>query len=230
MKRFWKEAAAIPVDGGWGIALDGKPVYTPGRLPLVVPVERLARAIAAEWNSVDGPIEPSAMPLTGLANAAVERVAPHREAFASSLAKYGESDLLCYRADRPAGLVKRQEESWDPLLAWARRHYNVDFRTTSGIVHVDQPRATVDRLAVAIAAQDPFRLAGLSPLVTIGGSLIAGLAVLEDAIAPEAAWDAVTVDERWQQEQWGADAEAEAALEARRRDFLAGAGFLALLR
>lgn len=229
MKRFWKDAAAVPADGGWAIRLDGKKVHTPGRIPLIVPSEPLAQAIVGEWNSVDGTIDPRAMPLTGLANAAIERVAVDPGAFASGLAKYAESDLLCYRSDRPAALVRRQEESWDPLLGWARRRFDIDLRTTAGIVHAEQPQPTVDRLTAAVATLDPFQLAGLSPLVTIGESLVAALAVLEKALAPEPAWEAVTVDERWQQEQWGSDTEAEATLEARRRDFLAGAEFLGLL-
>jgi chaperone required for assembly of F1-ATPase len=125
--------------------------------------------------------------------------------------------------------VARQEQEWEKLLAWARRRFDVDFVTTLGLMHVAQPAATVERLSHAIAALDPFRLVGLSPLVTIGGSLVAALALLEKAITPEEAWEAVSVDERWQIEQWGADAEAEAALQHRRHDFLAAARFLALL-
>jgi len=229
VKRFWKDVIVAKEDGGWGVALDTRPVRTPTRAPLVVPTEALADAIADEWRGIAGEVDPRAMPLTGLANAAIDRVAPERQAFAAGLARYAEADLACYRAEGPRGLVERQEESWDALLAWARRRFDVDFATTCGIVHVEQPAATVDRLAHALAALDPFRLAGLSPLVTIGGSLVAALAVVEKAITPEAAWDAVSVDERWQLEQWGADAEAEAALENRRRDFLAAARFLDLL-
>jgi chaperone required for assembly of F1-ATPase len=229
VKRFWKDVIVAKEDGGWGVALDTRPVRTPARAPLVVPTEALADAIADEWRGIEGEVDPRAMPLTGLANAAIDRVAPERQAFAAGLARYAEADLACYRAEGPRGLVERQEESWDALLAWARRRFDVDFATTCGIVHVEQPAATVDRLAHALAALDPFRLAGLSPLVTIGGSLVAALAVVEKAITPEAAWDAVSVDERWQLEQWGADAEAEAALENRRRDFLAAARFLDLL-
>ena len=229
MKRFWKDVIVAKEDGGWGVALDTRPVRTPARAPLVVPTEALADAIADEWRGIAGEVDPRAMPLTGLANAAIDRVAPERQAFAAGLARYAEADLACYRAEGPRGLVERQEESWDALLAWARRRFDVDFGTTCGIVHVEQPAATVDRLAHALAALDPFRLAGLSPLVTIGGSLVAALAVVEKAITPEAAWDSVSVDERWQLEQWGADAEAEAALENRRRDFLAAARFLDLL-
>ncbi|MGN6849107.1 MAG: ATP12 family protein, partial [Sphingomicrobium sp.] len=168
-------------------------------------------------------------PLTGLANAAIDRVAPERRAFAEGLARYAEADLACYRAEGPRGLVAAQAQHWDKLLAWARRRYDVDFRTTTGLVHVAQPDATVEALAHAVEALDPFHLAGLSPLVTVGGSLVAALAVVEKAIAPEEAWEAVSVDERWQLEQWGADAEAETALANRRSDFLAGARFLGLL-
>lgn len=229
MKRFWKDVTVDAEDRGWGVRLDSRPLRTPARAVLVVPTEPLAEAIAGEWRSVDAEIDPRAMPLTGLANAAIDRVTPEWATFAAGLARYAEADLACYRAEGPRALVERQEESWDALLAWARRRYDVDFASTCGIVHVEQPGATVERLAHAVAALDPFWLAGLSPLVTVGGSLVAALAVLEKAITPKAAWDAVSIDERWQLEQWGADAEAQAALDNRRRDFFAGARFLELL-
>jgi chaperone required for assembly of F1-ATPase len=229
MKRFWIEGAVTREDRGWGIALDGKPLRTPARLPLVVPTRALADAIAGEWNSAGETVDPRMMPLTGLANAAIDRVAPDPDAFAASVAGYGESDLLCYRAESPSELAARQERAWDPLLAWARRRFDVDFRTTAGIVHVAQPKATIERLAHAAASLDPFRLAGLSPLVTIGGSLVGALAVLEGAVSAEDAWTALTLDEQWQREQWGRDSEAEAVLEARRGDFFAAARFVTFL-
>lgn len=229
MKRFWKDVSVEPEGEGWGVRLDGRPVKTPARAALSVRAERLAEAIANEWRAVDEKIDPRAMPLTGLANAAIDRVAPDGDAFAKGLANYAEADLACYRAEGPRRLIERQTEHWDKLLSWARRRYDVDFVTTSGLMHVAQPPATVERLSHAIAALDPFRLAGLSPLVTIGGSLAAALAVLEKAMTPEEAWEAVSVDERWQLEQWGGDQEAEAALENRQRDFLAAARFLDLL-
>ena len=229
MKRFWKDVSVEPEGDGWEIRLDGRPVKTPARAPLVIPNEKLADAIADEWRSVEDEIDPRAMPLTGLANAAIDRVAPERQAFAGGVARYAEADLACYRSEWPPELAALQQGAWDPLLAWARRRYDVDFSTTSGLVHVPQPQATVERLAHAVAALDPFRLAGLSPLVTIGGSLIAGLAVLEKALTPEEAWEAVSIDERWQLQQWGADAEAKTALEGRERDFMAAARFLELV-
>jgi chaperone required for assembly of F1-ATPase len=229
MKRFWTTVEVAPEDGGWGIRLDSRPVRTPTRVPLKVPSEALSEAIAEEWRATPEDADPRAMPLTGIANAAIDRVAPDKDAFAAGLARYAEADLACYRAEEPRALVERQATSWDALLAWARRRYDVDFGTTSSLLHVPQPAATVERLGHAVAALDAFQLAGLSPLVTIGGSLIAALAVLEKAITPEQAWEAVSIDDRWQLEQWGADSEAQAALENRQRDFLAAARFLELL-
>ena len=229
MRRFWKDAEVVE-DSGFGIALDGRRVKTPARADLAVPTRALAEAMAGEWREAGEAIDPRVMPLTGLANAAIDRVEPDQEEFAAGLAKYGEADLFCYRAESPTALAERQEQAWGPLLAWARRRYDVDFCVTAGAIHVPQPQATVERLAHAVAALDPFRLAGLWPLVTIGGSLVAALAVAEEAITADGAWEAVSVDERWQLEQWGADAEAEAALANRRRDFLAAARFLELLR
>lgn len=229
MKRFWKEVTVTPADGGFGIALDGKPVRTPARASLTVPSKALAEGIAAEWRECGEQVDPRAMPLTGLANAAIDRVGMDKAAFAAGLARYAEADLFCYRAEGPRVLIGRQEEKWDALLGWARRRFDVDFGTTGGITHVTQPPATVERLAHAVATLDAFHLAGLSPLVSISGSLVAGLAALEKAVSPEEAWDAVTIDDQWQREQWGTDAEAEAALELRRRDFMAGARFLELL-
>ena len=229
MKRFWKEVEVHAEDGGWGIRLDGRPVRTPARATLTVPSEALAKAIAGEWRGVEEDIDPRAMPLTGTANAAIDRVEPERQAFAGGLARYAEADLACYRSEWPPELVERQAKAWDPLLAWARRRYDVDFVTTTGMLHVPQPPATIERLAHAVAALDAYRLAALSPLVTIGGSLIAALAVLERAITVQDAWAAVSIDEHWQLEQWGSDSEAQLALDNRERDFMSAARFLELL-
>jgi chaperone required for assembly of F1-ATPase len=211
------------------VRLDGRPVRTPGRAPLAIPYPHLADAIAEEWRAVEGDIDPRAMPLTGLANAAIDRIAPDPEAFAAGLARYGESDLLCYRADTPAELVARQQAAWDPFLDWARSRYDVHFAVTAGIIHTPQPDATVTRLAEAVAARTAFELAGLSPVVTTTGSLVAALALLEGAADAATVWRAAEVDEDWQAEQWGEDDLARRARDAHRADFEAGARFLSLL-
>jgi len=229
VKRFWKDVTVGAEDGGWAVRLDGRSVKTPARAALFAPTQPLAEAIADEWRSVDGEIDPRHMPLTGLANAAIDRVAIGRQSFADGLSRYAEADLACYRAEGPRELIDRQAAQWDSLLGWARRRFDVDFATTTGITHVTQPPATVERLSHAVSALDPFHLAGLSPLVTIGGSLVGGLAVLEGAMTPDQVWQAVSLDDQWQLERWGSDAEAESALEIRRRDFLAAARFLELL-
>jgi chaperone required for assembly of F1-ATPase len=229
VKRFWKTAEVVELGAGFGIALDGRTVKTPAKAELSVPTRALAEAIAAEWNESAETVDPRAMPLTGLANAAIDRVEPDRKSFAAGLARYAESDLTCYRAEGPETLVERQAESWDALLAWARRRYDVDFACVSGVMHVLQPEETVRKLAHAVETLDAFHLAGLSPLVTIGGSVVAALAVLEKMLHVTEAWEAVSLDDQWQLEQWGDDPEAVTALEARRRDFLAGARFLELL-
>jgi len=226
VKRFY---TAATVGEGRLILLDGKKVKTPGRRDLALPSDALAEAVADEWNAQDTEIDPRAMRMTGLANAAIDRVAPDRAAFARGLAAYGESDLLYYRAEAPAPLVARQAECWDPILAWAQQRYDVVFELASGVIHMAQPPETLARLNAAVALRDPFALAGLSPLVTVSGSLLIALALAEGALPLGQAWAAATLDEQWQAEQWGEDAEAAAALAARRRDFEAAARFLALL-
>jgi chaperone required for assembly of F1-ATPase len=229
VKRFWTDVAVAADEGRWRILLDGRPVRTPARALLELPFEPIAEAVAAEWRDCGETVDPRTMPRTGLANAAIDRVAPQTDLFADGLARYAASDLLCYRAENPQALVAEQAATWDPLLAWARRRFDVDFAVTAGVAPVDQPADTTARLGHAVRSLDTFHLAGLSPLVTVGGSLIVGLAVLEEAFTVEEGWAAVSLDERWQLTQWGADAEAEQALAAREADFRAGAGFLSLL-
>lgn len=224
MKRFWTEARAV--DGR--ILLDGKPVRTPRRHMLEAPTSALAEAIAAEWDGVGEQLDPRALPLTGLANAAIDIVAADRAGFATALARYGETDLLAYRANSPAELVSAQAKAWDPLLRWARERYDVHVEVTNGVMHRPQPAATVARLAEAMASRSDFELAALSPIVSIGGSLISGLALAERAFRSEALWNAVNVDELWQEQLWGADDLALASRTARRAEWDAAARFLAL--
>lgn len=230
MKRFYKEAAAVAENGGWAVRLDGRPVRTPSRALLALPTRAMGDAVAAEWAGQGEEIDPRSMPFTGFANAAIDQIGPDRPGFAAGLAAYGESDLLCYRADSPAELIARQAEVWDPLLDWARKRYDIAFRVTAGVVHVAQPPETIVRLSTAVQAFDPFMLAGLSTLVTLSGSLICGLAVVEKAFDPEAIWTVAEIDEIWQAEQWGDDGEAAVRREARAEEFIVASQFCALAR
>jgi len=230
VKRFYTEVTVASEPGGWGVHLDGKPVRTPAQVPLLVPTVALADAVAAEWAVQIATIVPVTMPLTGLANAAIDRIAPAVARFAGELTRFAESELLCYRAENPAPLVARQAAMWDPLLAWATARYDIVFAVTSGIVHVAQPPATLVRLGMAFATFDPFRLAALHPVVTICGSAVIGLAVAERRLDGNQAWATGQLDEIWQTEQWGEDPLATASREARQGGLAAAVEMLALLR
>jgi chaperone required for assembly of F1-ATPase len=229
MKRFYTSASVSAAAGGFGINLDARPLRTPARAPLLLPTPELAEAVAAEWQGQGDTIAPRSMPLTGLANAAIDRVAPDPAGFARGLAVFAENELLAYRAEGPAPLVARQTALWDPWLAWARQRYDVDFTIVTGIIHRPQPAATLDRLHAAYAALDAFRLAALNPVVTISGSAVIGLAVAEGEMDAEAAWTTGHLDELWQAELWGKDPLAEAGHRDRQADLDAAVRFLRLL-
>lgn len=225
MKPFWRDVAVVER----GVRLDARPLRTPARLPLIVPTDALADAIADEWRMVVDKIDPRAMPLTGLANAAIDRVAPDPPAFAATLASYAETDTLCYRVDVPPELAARQAAAWDPMLAWARQRFDITFAIAHGIVHIAQPPATIARLTAALGALDAFRMAAMVPLITIGGSLVAALTVEAGGCDAATAFAACHLDELWQAELWGEEWSAKDARDARARDFAAAERFLRLL-
>jgi chaperone required for assembly of F1-ATPase len=228
MKRFYT-AAIVTGEGPFGIALDARPLRTPSRAPLALPTRGLAQGIAAEWNAQGEAILPRTMPLTGLANAAIDRVAPDTAAFADGLAVFAANELLAYRADHPPPLVAHQAAGWDPWLAWARARYDIDFTLVTGIIHRPQPAATLARIAAAYRAFDAFRLAALNPVVTISGSAVIGLAVADGAMDADTAWAIGHLDELWQAEQWGKDPLAEAGHAERQADLGAAVAMLRLL-
>jgi len=228
MKRFYSQATVIAEDGGWAIRLDDRPVRTPSRAPLLLPSVALGDAVAAEWNAQGETLDPRTMPFTGFSNAAIDQIAPDKDSFAAGLARYGESDLLCYRADGPTELILRQEMAWDPLLDWARSRYDITLHQTAGIIHVAQPAETLERLGGAVSALDVYTLAGFSALVTLSGSLLCALAVIEQFATPEQVWETAELDEIWQIEQWGDDTEAAARRASRAAEFLVAAAFCRL--
>jgi chaperone required for assembly of F1-ATPase len=230
MKKFYKQVSVVAVEGAWAIELDGRAVKTPARAPLAVPGEALADAMAAEWRAQGDTISPATMPMTGFANATIDRVLPALGDFRGQVAAYAESDLFCYRADEPPELVALQAKQWDHLLGWAERVHDVRFTVTSGIMPVDQPAATVARLRTAVESLDPWLLAGAAVLTQIGGSLVGALVHLAGEITAEQLFDAGSLDESWQAEQWGVDEQAAERLAKRRVDFLDAARFCELAR
>lgn len=228
-KRFWTGAEALRGAEGWEVRLDGRPLQTPGKVPLILPTRPLAEAVAAEWHSVEGIVDPARMPLTRAANAALDKVAPRRAEVAAMLAAYGETDLLCHRAEGPAGLAARQAEAWDPLLAWAAEALEAPLDVTTGLLPVPQPAASLERLRGRIDALDPFQLTAFHDLVTLTGSLLLGFAAISGKGTADSLWKASRIDEDWQAETWGADPEAVLAAAAKRADFMQALRFLALL-
>lgn len=227
-KRFYEKATAGEGEGGFAVLLDGKPIRTPARRPLAAPNRALAEAIAAEWNAQVESIDPSRMPLTRLANAAIDGVADVGAAVAEEVANYLGSDLVCYRAGTPEGLVARQQQAWDPVLAWSASALGARFTVVEGIVHVAQPDDAVAAARTTIP-DDPWRLAAVASITTLTGSALLALALAHGAIEPGVAWAAAHVDEDWQMSQWGRDDMAMARRDFRRSEFEAAATVLRLV-
>ena len=229
-KRFYKDVSIAPHDEGFAILLDGRPVRTPAKRQLVLGVEALAEAVAAEWEAQGERIDPAAMPLTRLANTALDAVADKMEGVASDIAAFAASDLLCYRAEAPEALVRRQADAWDPLLAWAKSALGADLAVRSGLMPIEQPPQAIASVRRALDRLDALSLAATHVLTTLTGSAILALAHVEGRLSLEEAWSAATVDERWQSEQWGRDAEAEEKAAQRLAEATAAARCLRLLR
>ena len=216
-RRFWKTASTRPAEGGWEVVLDDRPVRTPGKRPLILPTEALAKAIAAEWDAQEDQIDPNTMPLTRAANSAIEKVAPQFDAVAQMLAEYGGTDLLSYRAEQPEDLVQKQAAGWDPLIDWAATELHAPLRITHGVVPVPQDTTSLERLTQDVTNLDHFGLTALHDLVTLPGSLILGLAVIKGRLTAEEAYHLSRIDEDHQAMLWGEDEEAQEAAEGRRR-------------
>lgn len=224
-KRFWKEATVKETDGGFAVLLDGRGVKTPAKTPLIVPTAALAGEIAAEWDAQDKTINPATMPFTRTSNSALDKVATQHAEVAEMLAAYGDSDLLCYRADSPEELVARQAERWDPLLDWAADKLGARLEPRTGVIHAPQEAAALKKLADRVHAQDSFALAAFHDLVGISGSLILAFATTEGVAEPDFLWELSRLDERWQEEQWGVDDEARAVEAVKQAEFLHAARF-----
>ncbi|MFD1341051.1 ATP12 family chaperone protein [Litorisediminicola beolgyonensis] len=228
-KRFWQETSVVDAEDGFEVRLDTRPVRTPAKQPLVLPSRALADAVAEEWQAQEERIDPRRMPVTRSANAAIDKVRPQQAEVAAMLSAYGDSDLLCYRAEGPAELVARQEAGWDPMLDWAAATFEARLEPRTGVMHAPQDPDALAKLAAAVARLDAFELAAFHDLVSLTGSLVLGLAA-ERGQDAETIWRLSRIDEEWQAELWGADDEATRVAEEKRTDFNHAVRFLTLLR
>jgi chaperone required for assembly of F1-ATPase len=210
-ERFYANAGMAEVAEGHAVRLDDKPVLTPARRVLAVPLPTLAVAIAAEWNAQREVIDPGKMPLTRLANVIIDGVASRPGPVAAEIAKYLASDLMLYRAADPSELVERQRLHWDPVLAWAADALGARFQPVEGITHRAQPERAL-KAAEAAIPDDPWRLGAVHSVTTLTGSALLALALAHGRLSINEVWDASNVDEDWNMEQWGRD---ELALERR---------------
>jgi chaperone required for assembly of F1-ATPase len=220
MKRFWKTTAVSETEGGWTVMLDGRPIRTPAK----------AEAIRAEWDEQQDEVRPAAMPMMRLASTAIDLVAKRHGEVAREIAKYAETDLVCYRADHPPELARRQQESWGPIVDWAILRYDAPLCVTAGVIPAAQSAATLKTFAAAVAAYEPFTLTALHAATTACGSVVLGLALIERRLGAEDAYVLSQLDETFQIEQWGEDEEARRRRAGLRDDVLSAERFLSLLR
>jgi len=225
IKRFYTAAAVGEIEGGFAVLLDGRAAHTPGNLQLVAPTRALTEAIAAEWAAQGETIDASTMPLTRLANSALDGVARALRETATEVANYAGADLVCYRAIEPQALAMRQAEVFDPVLEWVETMLGARFVLAGGVMHVAQPESALAAVRAAVGGYaEPFGLTALHGLTSLSGSVLVALMIANGALTAEAGWRVAHVDEDFQSESWGADTEAERRREARWREF-AAAGF-----
>ena len=230
MKRFYQDVAVASQDGGWRVMLDGRPIKSVGGRAQVVPNRALAERLAEEWAAQGETIDPARFVYRDMTDFAIDVVGPDRNQAIGELLPYGETDTLCYRAEAGDSQRREQDLVWEPLLQAAEARHGLAFERIDGVIHRPQPAATMARLNALLATRDDFALAALRNLAGLAASLVIGLAALEDDADPEALWTAANLEEDWQADRWGHDAEAEARREKRRKAFLAAADFARLAR
>lgn len=228
-KRFYKLAAAAQAEDGFAVQLDGRSIRTPAGKPLRLPTLALAEAIAAEWEAQGEEIHPTSMPMMSLASTAIDRIAPDRVAIIEQMVNYAATDLLCYRTASPAELVERQTQGWQPILDWAACDLGAPLTATCGIIAVDQPSASMARLKERLEAYDQWRLAAISSATAALGSLVLALALAEGRLAGSDAFALSILDDTFQIEQWGDDAEAADRRSRLQGDVLAAERLLVLV-
>jgi chaperone required for assembly of F1-ATPase len=227
MRRFYQRASVASGDHGHGVLLDGRPLRTPAKRPLVGPTVGLAEAIAEEWRAQGDRIRPAAMPLTRLASTALDRMPAQRGAAIDEVAGYAGTDLLCYRADEPFELVQRQQRVWQPLLDWAAETHGARLVATTSILPIEQPAPAVGKLRALIEGMGDWPLVGMHAATTALGSVVLGLALAARRLDADQALAASLLDELFEIERWGIDVETERRHGALRREVHGAAVFLA---
>ncbi|CUK15140.1 ATP12 chaperone protein [Ruegeria denitrificans] len=219
-KRFWAECAVVDAEGGFTVELDGRRVKTPAKAALILPTRAMAAQVAAEWDAQEKEVDPTVMPFTRSANAAIDKVRHQHAEVADLLADYGDSDLLCYRAAHPQGLQERQAEQWNPALDWAAEVLCARLLPVVGVLHQPQPDAALTSLRQRVHGLSDFQLAAFHDLVSLSGSLVLGFAAAQNWREAEKIWEISRLDELWQIEQWGHDDEAFDVAETKKAAFL----------
>lgn len=220
-RRFYQEVDSQPVNGGFSVRLDGRTPKSPAGAPLILPTEALARAVADEWAAQVAEVDLNTMPLTRLAWGALSLDEEHRVAAVEQVAAFAGSDLLCYFADGPSGLVDREQRRWGPVIDWAEGELGVHFHRTQGIVHRPQPPETLARIGELAGAEADFALIGLAAAAGLFGSAILAFALRHGELTADAAFELSRLDEAFQEERWGVDAEAAARADAMAKELLA---------
>ncbi|HWA23260.1 MAG TPA: ATP12 family protein [Caulobacterales bacterium] len=227
--RFFKQAGVSAGEGGFAVTLDARPLKTPAKAPFRVPSRNLAEVAAAEWNAQADTIKPETMPITRLINVALDHTPRARAKMTAQIGKFAETDLLCHRAKKPAALVERQARLWDPLLAWADTHLEASLIAAPGVLPHGQPEGALTALAARAAALDDFRLTGLAHAAGLAGSAVVAFALAEQQIAGPEAFEAASLDDLFQLETWGEDAEARQRLNNQKAEYAALERFFASL-
>lgn len=229
-KRFWTDVDVVEVEGALSVALDGRAIKTPAKQSFLLPTRALADAVADEWRAQTEVMDPRAMPQTRYVNSVLDGIAPRRAAVVETVAAYGGSDLLCYRAEHPDALIERQNARWDPVLDWSRSEFDAPMMLASGVMPISQPESSLKNLAQAVLAHNNFELTGLHDLVSISGSLVLGLAVSAGRLEVADALALSRLDDDWQIEQWGEDEEASKTAAIKAQEFAEAARLITLTR
>jgi len=227
--RFYRDVSVQSGVRGYGVFLDGKPLKTPAGAVIELPTEALAEAIAQEWRDQEGKVRTETMLLTKLANTAIDRVRADRPLVIGQILAFGRTDLVCYRADEPVDLVKRQASAWDPLMEWLRRRHGVELQTVSGLTYVEQKHDALRALEASVAGRDEFVLTALHGAATLCGSLTIALALIDGRLDAGEAKAAAEIDENYQAERWGKDPEIAAKSATKSRELIEFSRFIELL-